>query len=437
MALLEERCEKCGRILQGNSDSAEPLICSGCGNSISRAAAFGLGQPSRNLRAMPRVVVPGGGRAATVAIARTGVSASAAIDQDEPEPSPLHVAFAEAFPWAVSVAFHLGAFLILSFFSTFVPLADKGGKAKPIDAPLPQSEMRAADPHPKKPPTHLPGTSKSPGSTVKTANQTIEEYNPNGNPLDLSKFVGGSLSDSDRTGTGPENPYVVGTRVPTPGDGTFGKNGGGTGPGKGPIDTIGGNPLRRGSRLFGDGNLPDGVLKIVFVVDNSGSMNLGGAFDFVKVHLKRTIGELSLRQEFQVIMFADNVRPDGALKINGQTKLFHPTGDNAKAAYKWIDAQVASSDTGVTDPTEAIKLAFKAGPELIFLVTDGEFSNAPGGNEGVKKLVSSLNKDKSVMINTIWIMDRKTDATPAVLKDISHDNGGICTGVYKADLGKY
>lgn len=447
MALLEVRCNKCGRILQADPNSAEPLICTHCGNAIPRNEAFPKPRP------MPRVVVPGGGvrppsqprpavvAAAAVPAAMAGqamAAAAAAEPEEELEPSALQVAFSEAFPWAVSVAFHLGAFLLLSFFSTFVPPVDKNKAQKPMDAPLPPPEQRVEAPKVKKAPILALGDAKQVGSIKKTTSETLESYGPGTDKLDFRGFKSAMSGDEKGEATAAQFAGVVGIKVPGPGEGSFGGEGGGEGGSKRLGKTMGtGNSGGNGWKFLGQGAPKDGIMTVVFLVDNSGSMNIGGTFDYIRRELKQSLKILSPRQEFHIIMFADSVKPEDVLKINGQAKLQHATDENRKQAFKWIDNAVAKSEAGVTDPNDAIKLAFKAKPELIFLLTDGEFDQALGGNEGVKNAVNTLNKDKSILVNTLCILDKKTDPIPSVLKDIAKDNGGTCTGIYKGDLGKF
>ena len=79
--------------------------------------------------------------------------------------------------------------------------------------------------------------------------------------------------------------------------------------------------------------------------------------------------------------------------------------------------------TPETNPIPALELAFKQQPDLIYLLTDGDFPD----NEAVLSRIHTLNKSGHVKINTIaFVNDRDTDkAFIDLLKQIAKESGGV------------
>ena len=71
------------------------------------------------------------------------------------------------------------------------------------------------------------------------------------------------------------------------------------------------------------------------------------------------------------------------------------------------------------------------GPQLIYMLTDGDF---PDNNRVIEE-IRKLNKDKKVKINTIAFMDRG-EQYEKLLKQIADENGGLFKFVSDAELQK-
>ena len=79
-----------------------------------------------------------------------------------------------------------------------------------------------------------------------------------------------------------------------------------------------------------------------------------------------------------------------------------------------------------------LELAFKQKPQLIYLLTDGDFPD----NKAVLDRIRNLNKEKMVRINTIVFID-VTNADKAIvelMKQIASENGGVFKVVSQNDL---
>ena len=179
----------------------------------------------------------------------------------------------------------------------------------------------------------------------------------------------------------------------------------------------------RNGRLFGGD--PDGgeeclfpeAAKIVYVVDRSGSMS--DSLDYVKMELKRSLGELGPDKQFNVIFFSSGP----ALEMPAR-RLVTATEANKRQAYAFIDDVVAH---GETDPAEALQRAFAVKPDVIFFLTDGEFDRS------VVEQVKRANAGKQVVVNTIAFLYREGET---LLRQIAADNGGNYKFVAEADLSR-
>jgi len=179
----------------------------------------------------------------------------------------------------------------------------------------------------------------------------------------------------------------------------------------------GGEGLGNGGHggFFAIGGEEEGPHKIAYVVDRSGSMT--DSIDFVKYELKRSLSELTDQYEFHVIFYSSGPPVEMATR-----RLVHATEGNKNMAYGFVDDIVTA---GETDPSKALERAFAAKPEVIYLLTDGEF------DRGVIDLVRRLNADKRVTVHTICFMYRSGEP---VLQQIATENGGNYRFVGEADL---
>jgi hypothetical protein len=158
-----------------------------------------------------------------------------------------------------------------------------------------------------------------------------------------------------------------------------------------------------------------GAVKVVYVVDRSGSMT--DSIDFVKYELKRSLSELSDDCEFHVIFYSSGPPVEMATR-----RLVNATERNKEAAYEFIDSVVAQ---GETDPSQALERAFACKPDMIYLLTDGEFDRQ------VVDLVGRLNTGRRTTVQTIGFLYRTAED---VLRQIARDTGGSYKFVAEKDL---
>ena len=120
----------------------------------------------------------------------------------------------------------------------------------------------------------------------------------------------------------------------------------------------------------------------VYLVDSSGSM--GTAFESARAELLRAVDSLKPDQRFYVVFFdaeSDYMRlSDPAVDESGSVKA---TAENKQALRRW--AMRISKDRGRA-PYDPLKFALKLRPDVIFLLSDGEFP------QGIEDLLAENNK---------------------------------------------
>lgn len=155
--------------------------------------------------------------------------------------------------------------------------------------------------------------------------------------------------------------------------------------------------------------------KIVYVLDRSGSMT--DWFDMVKCELKRSVSELKEQDQFLIIFYSSGapleMPPQGMATATDRAK---------QSAWEFIDRVVAE---GEADPSEALERAFACRPDLVYLLTDGEF------DKEIVNQVRRLNFDRRATVYTIAFLN---NAGEAVLKQIAQENHGAYRFVSEKDL---
>ncbi len=183
-----------------------------------------------------------------------------------------------------------------------------------------------------------------------------------------------------------------------------------------------GNGGRGGFYGVGGAEEPEGPRKFIYIVDRSGSMT--DSIDYVKYELKRSIGELQDDQEFHVIFFSSGPPVEMPTR-----RLVNATERNKQLGFEFIDTIVPQ---GETDPSVSLERAFACQPEVIYLLTDGEFDRQ------IIDLVKRLNVGGKVIVHTIGFMheggDDMNSGAGAILKQIANDNGGNFKIVNEKDL---
>ena len=114
-------------------------------------------------------------------------------------------------------------------------------------------------------------------------------------------------------------------------------------------------------------NVGPEVNSVVFVIDKSGSMS-GNKFERTKQSLLKSLSRLEIAQSFCVILFDD--ASHSLNSINGHGRLSPATQNNISNVKTQLDRVVA---VGGTQPLAALQVAISLRPELVILLSDGEF----------------------------------------------------------------
>ena len=105
-----------------------------------------------------------------------------------------------------------------------------------------------------------------------------------------------------------------------------------------------------------------------FIVDSSGSMRKGGAFEAAKRELLRSISALKPSQRFYIYFFSDEVEMLRLGEKEPEKFPVYATPENVQMAAEWVSGiQIR----GGRAPNDAFDLAIELEPDAIFLLFDG------------------------------------------------------------------
>ncbi len=377
---VEFRCEKCGKLLSLEAEPGQSVKCPDCKGKITVPAALAsLPQPKVPTASPPLVAAPiqPGAAPPPVAVEEEEEEEEAEDESNE----AVMTAMAAVMPWVISLFFHVGLVVVLSFALMFF-----------VDSPAVLIPVAAGEE------TDDPGGVENPGA---------EDADSEASQPDETTTEQFSKTKSDVSMENDVNEASEAVALGSAGGGASGGPLARTGPGNGD----GAGPK---SDFMGSGGRG---AHVVYVVDRSGSMQ--DTFSDVLMEMLRDISKKSVNQDFHIIFFAD-----GELEENRRRCLVKGTPVNKREAAAFLENVIPG---GQTDPIPALNRAFevlskanKLQPgKLIYLLTDGEFPD----NKAVLARLAKLNAKKEVVINTILHRYRPPQAE-LVLKAIAKQNGG-------------
>ena len=167
---------------------------------------------------------------------------------------------------------------------------------------------------------------------------------------------------------------------------------------------------------FGDGGEKN-YKNIVYVIDRSGSMT--DTIMYVKHELRKSIRNMSSSQKFYIVFYSSG--PSVGISSG---KLVPAIDINKELAYEFIDSMIP---VGRTDPSDALKKAFSMSPDVIHLLTDGEFE------KDIIPLIDNLNKYKKISINTYCFVYPPGEY---MLQEIARKNNGSYKFISESDFMK-
>ena len=238
----------------------------------------------------------------------------------------------------------------------------------------------------------------------------------------LPDMIGGGPGDND-------GPQLIGIGPGQLGGGGVGYGSGKGGQGAGQLAPFGvpggGGGIGLKSRFLGTGG---NARKIVFVCDASGSML--SVFDDLKLRLRESIEKLRPIQSFNVMFFQETT-----VAAVDRNVLMMATPDNKRKAFEFMDKMYVRSST---NPIPALEMAFQQKPELIYLLTDGDFEGP--GNEAVVKYCQERTKDGKTKINTLAFIPKESEGLAQqrdfvkALETIAKSSGGVYKGVNEEQM---
>jgi hypothetical protein len=319
----------------------------------------------------------------------------------------------DVLPFLTSLALH-AAIVVIGVIALFsVKTLSGGGQQLEEQIIIPEAAMAS----------EMAGGVENPGiggDPTRPAAQDAHEDNthpdgwaPEPGSSPVAEAAGGGEADSSDNllARGAQSGFGRGSGFGTgAGDGT----GGGSGTGRGKLAPFGapggGMPGPRG-KVFGNGG---NARTIAFCCDSSGSMI--DKFSSLKQELAKAIEGLRPVQQFSIVFFAD----EKAQTFEGGA-LVNATPENKRKANKWLDDLTT---TGTSNPIPGLEIAFKGKPELMYILTDGDF---PNNNDVIAK-ISQLNSGKRTRINSIAFVTNDNDETSEsfikFLTTIADGNGG-------------
>ena len=161
--------------------------------------------------------------------------------------------------------------------------------------------------------------------------------------------------------------------------------------------------------------------RIVFVIDNTGSMNYGG-LETVIVELMKSVEGMNPRQQFYVMFFSDQVYP--LFYPRSVASFVRATEDNKLMLRNWLDT-VELCTGGVWQLTQSLDAAYKLKPDVIYLLCDGrdwDLVRASYKVEAVRLLRTTPNP-LGIPIHTLG-MGCKTETDRENLATVARVNSG-------------
>jgi hypothetical protein len=156
--------------------------------------------------------------------------------------------------------------------------------------------------------------------------------------------------------------------------------------------------------------------KFVYVFDRSGSMGGRGreSLRAVKAELIRSLKDLDSVHQFQIIFY--NERPAVFNPSGAPGRLAFATDDNKQRAERFLDSIVAD---GGTDHEQALRLAIRLQPDVIFFLTDADDPKlTPGQLEKISRRAAGI------VINAIEFGPGPKPKGASFLADLARQNAG-------------
>lgn len=163
--------------------------------------------------------------------------------------------------------------------------------------------------------------------------------------------------------------------------------------------------------------------RIVYVFDASASMD--GKLKFLTDEVKASIALLKPTQSFNVLFF----QKESFLAADAKNLIPATDKNKSSVTESFLDPNRIRT-AGATNPIPALQFAFDLNAQLIYLLTDGDFSGP--GNPAVIQFCKEKCQNGRIKINTIAFTSPQADNTPnnpdesfiKTLQEIASQSGG-------------
>jgi hypothetical protein len=160
-------------------------------------------------------------------------------------------------------------------------------------------------------------------------------------------------------------------------------------------------------------------------------MQWGGKSSILVREMKTAVANLAPIQSFNALFFQE--MDNGGFFRSSGPDLQMATPRNKTAVFGFLDHLEFRDGT---NPLPAMAEAFREKPQLVYLLTDGDFDN-PDSSVVLAK-IDAMNKDKTVRVNTVLLLQTKAEeqanqSFEAIMTKIAQDNGGTFKKFYADD----
>jgi hypothetical protein len=154
--------------------------------------------------------------------------------------------------------------------------------------------------------------------------------------------------------------------------------------------------------------------RFAYIVDVSGSMDVSGKIDTLRLELNKSIDGLLESASFFIVLYNS-----GASPIGGKSDWV----DATESGKRWARRHIAAIEAvGGTVPIGGFRMAFqrRPKPDAIYFMTDGEF------DPGVEQEIARLNATYDVPIHCITFVSTQSEA---LMRRIAINSGGTYTHI--------
>jgi len=175
--------------------------------------------------------------------------------------------------------------------------------------------------------------------------------------------------------------------------------------------TPGSTGVGRSQTTFFGNKAKQGAESIIFIIDASTTMGqIGGRFERALTELRASVEKLSAGHRFNIIFFDEK-------PLKWQEHMTVASPENKRAALEFVETMRDFKGSG-TLPVPPMKEAMKDNPEVIFLLTDGDFLSDDSAE------LLAMSKEKKIRVYPIGFGEKVNEP---LLQKLADQSGGRYT----------